>query len=285
MSSPDWCDVRTLSSLPEMNAWLSGARESGARIGLVPTMGFLHRGHSGLMDLIRPRCDRLVVSVFVNPLQFGPSEDLARYPRDPEGDAALCERHGVDVVFSPEAFYPTGFSTAVSVGGVSDRLEGRSRPGHFEGVATVCARLFGVVGAEIAAFGEKDWQQLAVIRRMVADLALPVEIVAGALVRDEDGVALSSRNAYLTAPERVRARTLYRALSASGKAFRAGERAPSALVAVGLTVLEADSVDYFEVVDGQTLAPVVHAAPTCRVLVAAKIGGTRLIDNLALGAG
>lgn len=265
----------------EMARWSSGRRG----VGLVPTMGFLHAGHASLMALVRPQCEALVVSVYVNPLQFGPNEDLARYPRDPEGDARLCEAEGVDVVFMPADLYPEGFSTSVSVHGLTDTLCGASRPGHFEGVATVCARLFGLTAASVSTFGEKDFQQLMVLRRMVRDLALPVRIVPGPLVRDTDGVALSSRNKYLSPDDRERARSLHRALFAIRDAVTGGERDPARLLALGRERIVTDRLDYLEVMDAETLKPVDQIGDRpARALVAAFYGKTRLIDNVAVGA-
>lgn len=267
-----------------MQSFALACRARGETVGFVPTMGFLHRGHTSLMDQVRPRCDRLVVSIYVNPLQFGPNEDLDRYPRDPEGDARICESHGVDVLFMPSELYSPGHSTRVRVHGVSEGLCGASRPGHFEGVATVVARLFGLVQPHIAIFGEKDYQQLAVIRRMVRDLAMPIEILAGPLVRDEDGVALSSRNQYLSPDERRRARSLVAALRAMAKAALAGERSTARLVEIGRAVLDVDAIDYLEVRDAESLAPIEVLDRPARALVAAYLGRTRLIDNLALPA-
>ena len=266
-----------------MSAWAADQVRAGRTIGFVPTMGFLHAGHASLMAMLRPRCDALVVSVYVNPLQFGPNEDLARYPRDPEGDARLCAEQQVDALFMPPDLYPHGFSTAVAVHGLTDTLCGSSRPGHFEGVATVCARLFGLTRASLAAFGEKDWQQLMVIRRMVRDLAIPVRIVPGALVRDEDGVALSSRNKYLSPLERQRAASLHRALFAirdAEGADRAGR------LALGEGLVDSDRLDYLALVDAETLRPIEGAVDRpARALVAAFYGNTRLIDNVAVGPG
>lgn len=267
----------------EMAAWAAEERRRGRSVGLVPTMGFLHAGHASLMALLRPRVDRLVTSVYVNPLQFGPNEDLDRYPRDPEGDARLCAAEGVDALFLPADLYPDGFSTSVSVHGLTDGLCGASRPGHFEGVATVCARLFGLTRCTLATFGEKDFQQLMVLRRMVEDLALPLRIVPAPLVRDADGVALSSRNAYLTPEQRRRARSLHQALHAMQQAAAAaGEVEVEALRALGRQRLDADRLDYLEVVDATSLAPVDRVQAPARALIAAYYGCTRLIDNVAL---
>jgi pantoate--beta-alanine ligase len=273
--------VETLRTVDEMTAWADARRRAGQRIGFVPTMGFLHAGHASLMDLLRPRCDVLVTSVYVNPLQFGPTEDLDRYPRDPEGDARLCETHGVDALFLPATIYPPGFSTHVAVNGLTDVLCGAFRPGHFEGVTAVCARLFGLTRADLAVFGEKDWQQLAVIRRMVADLALPVEVVPGPLVRDADGMALSSRNKYLSPEERVRARSLSRSLFGIAAAAEAGERDVARLLAGA--ALDVDRTDYLQIVDAASLQPLEVLDRPARGVVAAWVGRTRLLDNVPLG--
>lgn len=270
----------------EMRAWSDACRSGSLTVGFVPTMGFLHDGHISLMKLLRPQVDRLVVSIFVNPLQFGPDEDLDRYPRDPEGDAEICRRAGVDALLiphSPEDFYPSGFSTSVSVHGLTDVLCGASRPGHFDGVTTVVARLFGVVGPTLAAFGEKDWQQLVVVRRMVEDLAIPVRLVPGPIVRDADGLALSSRNKYLSSDQRQRALSLSRALFEMQALERAGEQDVSALVQRGRAILDVDRLDYLEVVDALTLRPLSRVDRPARALVAAFVGTTRLIDNIPLG--
>lgn len=265
----------------EMTTW--AASRAPRTLGFVPTMGFLHAGHGSLMSLVRPQCDHLVVSVYVNPLQFGPNEDLARYPRDLEGDAALCRAHGVDVLFAPADLYPDGFSTSVSVHRLTERLCGASRPGHFDGVATVCARLFGVTRCSVAAFGEKDYQQLAVVQRMVRDLALPVRIVPGPLVRDGDGVALSSRNKYLSPEERGRATSLHRALFAMRDAAGDGERRPGVLLALGRAAIDSDRIDYLELVDAASLEPLTGPGGAgARAVVAAYYGATRLLDNVEL---
>jgi pantoate--beta-alanine ligase len=258
-------------------------RARGQRVGFVPTMGFLHAGHASLMDLARPRCDLLVVSIFVNPLQFGPTEDLGRYPRDPEGDAARCAAHGVDLLLMTDQLYDPDHVTTVSVGGPSAGLCGGARPGHFDGVATVVARLFGVVGPHIAVFGEKDYQQLAVIRQLVRDLAMPVEVVGGPLIRDADGLALSSRNKYLSPTDRRRALSLSAALRAIAAAAEGGERDAGALLRAGLAELNVDELDYLELRDAGTLAPVDRLEAPARALIAGRVGGTRLIDNLEVG--
>ncbi len=267
-----------------MAAWSTTQRSAGHTVGLVATMGGLHIGHRSLMAQLRPRCDRLLVSIYVNPLQFGPGEDLDRYPRDPEGDLAVCEAEGIDAAFLPPDLYPDGFATSVSVHGITEGLCGASRPGFFEGVATVCARLFGLTQADLAVFGEKDWQQLMTLRRMVTDLALPVRIVPAPTVRDDDGLALSSRNTFLTPDQRERGLTLHRALFAMRDAATAGSRDAATLLAIGRERIASDGLDYLALVDAQTLQPVHRVGDRpCRALVAAHYGATRLIDNVAVG--
>jgi pantoate--beta-alanine ligase len=242
-------------------------------------MGYLHRGHTTLFELMRTRCEHLVVSIYVNPLQFGPHEDLSRYPRDPEGDARKCEAAGVDTLFMPENLYPPDFRTGVNVMGLTSRWEGAIRPDHFGGVATVVARLFGLVQPTQAMFGEKDYQQYAVLRAMARDLAMGIEIVPGPLVRDTDGLALSSRNVYLSADERRRGLTLHRALYAMRDlpTPSSAER-----IALGSSMIEADSVDYLAIVDPETLEPVDAVDQPARAIVAARFGRTRLLDNVAI---
>jgi pantoate--beta-alanine ligase len=261
-------------------------RAEGGRVGFVPTMGFLHQGHASLMRMLRPRVDRLIVSIYVNPLQFGPNEDLDTYPRDLDSDTELCEREGVDCLFRPLDLYPRDFSTEVSVKGLTNGLCGADRPGHFDGVTTVVARLFGITRCDEAAFGEKDFQQLMVIRRMVEDLSLPVELVPGSLVRDEDGLALSSRNAYLSATGRARGLSLHRSLFAMQSACTKGESRAEKLLELGhrsLGLGSTDSLDYLELVNARTLERVKRVEEPCRALVAAKVDGTRLIDNVGIG--
>ena len=254
-------------------------RSQGLRVGFVPTMGFLHEGHLSLMRIARSRCDKLVVSIYVNPLQFGPGEDLESYPRDEEGDAAKCDQEGCDLLFLPHSLYSEGHSTRVRVEGLTNRLCGANRPGHFEGVTTVVSRLFGLVLPHLAVFGEKDFQQLAVIRRMTRDLGLPVEVVGGPLVRDFDGLALSSRNAYLSTEERARALSLSGALRAMAES---GIQDTSDLLRLGHGLLEVDELDYLEVLDAETLEPLEVLDRPARAFVAARVGRTRLIDNWAL---
>lgn len=262
-------------------------RQEGLRIGFVPTMGALHEGHSALVRVAREHADHVVVSIFVNPKQFGPAEDLARYPRDLEGDAERLEREGCDTLFAPEAeaMYPPGFETRVSVPETASGLCGAQRPGHFDGVATVVAKLFNIVAPDVAVFGEKDFQQLAVIRRMVADLAFELEIVGVPTVREPDGLALSSRNVYLSPEERARALSLGNGLSAARAAHAAGERRPGVLIAAARAPMAAARVEpeYLELRSFDDLRPVERADGPCVLLVAAKIGGTRLIDNVILG--
>jgi pantoate--beta-alanine ligase len=272
--------MEIVRSFGEVAARTKALRAAGRSIGFVPTMGFLHEGHRSLMRISRARADVSVVSIFVNPLQFGPNEDLARYPRDPEGDARQCEAEHVDLLFLPDGtLYAEAHSTTVHVGELTDRLDGSARPGHFDGVATVVARLFGLVHPTLAVFGEKDFQQLAVIRRMTEDLALDVEIVAGPLVRDTDGLALSSRNKYLSPAERTRALSLHQALFAM-RAER--DRDPQRLGSIGRGLLDVDRLDYLEIVDPRSLRPLDTDARGGRALVAAFVGRTRLIDNIAL---
>jgi pantoate--beta-alanine ligase len=275
------------------------ARERGAAVALVPTMGFLHEGHLSLMREARARADALaaakapgrrealaLATIFVNPSQFGPSEDLARYPRDLEGDLAKCAAAGIDAVLAPDAaaVYGPLHETWIDVESVSQGLCGAARPGHFRGVATVVAKLFNLTRPDVALFGEKDFQQLAVIRAMARDLDMAVEVVGMPIVREPDGVAMSSRNAYLSADDRRRARALSLALFEARDRAAAGERDAAALVAAAKERLVAAGarVDYVELVDPETLAPVTAARPGSRMLVAAYLGGTRLIDNLAL---
>ena len=250
-------------------------------------MGALHQGHLSLVRAARAKCDFVVVSIFVNPTQFGPQEDLSKYPRTLERDCALLEREGVELVFVPEVeeMYPAGAVTWVTVEGLSERLCGRSRPGHFRGVTTVVAKLFHIVQPDTAFFGQKDAAQAAIIRRMVRDLAMPVEIVVCPIVREADGLALSSRNVYLTAEQRTQALGLSRALGEVEAAFRGGERDAAKLAALGRAVVAAEPgvrLDYFEIVDADDLEPVGEAAGAL-VAVAAWVGTTRLIDNVVLG--
>jgi pantoate--beta-alanine ligase len=262
-----------------MTAWSQAQRAAGQRIGFVPTMGYLHQGHASLVDLAGNHSDRVVVSIYVNPLQFGPDEDLDRYPRDTDGDLATCRRHGASAVFMPASLYPSDFTTTVSVAGLTRGLCGGSRPDHFDGVTTVVTRLFGMVRPHIAVFGEKDYQQLAVVRRMSEDLALGVEIVPGPLVRDHDGLALSSRNRYLSPSERAQGLSLSRALRAMQAV---STDSISELRSIGLGILDVDRLDYLEVVCARSLEPLERLDRPARALVAGSVGATRLIDNMDL---
>jgi len=271
--------MRTIADKAVLHADMRARRARGETIGFVPTMGFLHRGHTSLMDLARHKCDHLVVSIYVNPLQFGPDEDLDRYPSDPDGDASKCRTAGVDTLFLPPDLYEPDHSTQVTVDGLTEGLCGAARPGHFDGVTTVVARLFGIVQPSLAVFGEKDYQQLAVIRRMVRDLSMPIDVVGGPLIRDEDGLALSSRNAYLSPDERRRALSLHRALFG----IRDGtETAAHHRLAVARDVLDVDRIDYLSIVDAESLQPLDTIDRPARALVAAWMGQTRLIDNVAV---
>ncbi|MBW3595234.1 MAG: pantoate--beta-alanine ligase [Actinobacteria bacterium] len=256
--------------------------EAPRPVGLVPTMGALHEGHLSLVRAARDRCDTIVMSIFVNPLQFGPGEDFDRYPRSEQADLAAAEREKVDLVFVPSVaeMYPDDRSTTVRVAGVSENFEGAIRPDHFDGVATVVTKLFGIVQPDIAFFGRKDAQQLAVVRRLVADLSLPIEVVACETVRDPDGLAMSSRNAYLSAEDRERATALWKALEAGAAALRRGGDPAEAEKAM-LAILEpaTDHVDYVAVVDPDTFSAPLRAHPHL-LIVAARLGETRLIDNL-----
>jgi pantoate--beta-alanine ligase len=282
MSSPE-----VVSTLAAMSAWSEAARGRGGRIAFVPTMGALHAGHVSLLSAAREHGDRVVLSIFVNPTQFGPNEDLARYPRDLEGDLAKAASVGTDVAFVPEArdMYPAGGQTSIDVGEVAEGLCGARRPGHFAGVATVVCKLLNIVRPHVAIFGEKDFQQLAVIRRMVADLNLPVAIIGQPTAREQDGLAMSSRNAYLSPAERARAVAIFDGLSAARERFLAGEREAGALVAVASSVMvgRVDRLDYVEIRDAETLAPVGQLEGPAVLLAAGFVGATRLIDNMRLG--
>jgi pantoate--beta-alanine ligase len=273
--------IREMGDLGEaLRKW----REAGQTIALVPTMGALHAGHMALVEAARAAADRVVASIFVNPLQFGANEDLDRYPRQEAEDAKLLEHHGCDLLWVPTAaqLYPPGFATKVSVSGVSERWDGAVRPGHFAGVATVVAKLLITVQPDLAFFGEKDFQQLAVIRRMTADLGLGVAIHGVETVRDADRLALSSRNAYLSAEERSRALALPQALEQAREAILGGEPVEAALDDAKLKLKDAgfSRVDYFALVDAATLEPLEVPSGEMRLIAAAVIGSTRLIDNI-----
>jgi pantoate--beta-alanine ligase len=275
-------------TVADLRATVRGWRAAGQRVGFVPTMGALHEGHLSLVRLARERADRVVASVFVNPTQFGPNEDFDRYPRDEGRDAALLAQVGCDLLYAPAVaeMYPQGFATKISVSGVSEPLDGAARPGHFDGVATVVTKLLLQAAPDVAVFGEKDFQQLAVIRRMVRDLDIPVEIVGAATARDTDGLALSSRNAYLDADQRRTAGELNQVLRRAIARLHAGEPI-SAVEADAVAALQAagfDPVDYVEVrspEDLSRLGPGPLDGPA-RILAAARLGSTRLIDNMGI---
>ena len=275
--------VRTPQALTQaMEAW----KRAGKRVGFVPTMGALHAGHLALVTEGLKHVDKVAASIFVNPKQFGPTEDLDRYPRDEAGDAAKLLNAGCELLYAPSVatMYPPGFASYVRVAALPDLLCGAARPGHFDGVATVVSKLLAAARADVAVFGEKDWQQLAIIRRMVADLDLGTEIIGAAIVRDADGLALSSRNLYLTADERARAVALPQALALAREALRAGGDVAPALATGERRIAAAGfaRIDYFELVDGERLTPLRAVTPGARLMAAAEMGSTRLIDNLAV---
>lgn len=279
--------MEILDSVASVRSFSRAARASGKRIGFVPTMGALHRGHLSLIDRARAECDAVVVSIYVNPLQFGPREDFRAYPRDPPRDEALVRATGADVLFVPgdEEIHVPGHRTWVEVQGMQDVLCGRSRPGHFRGVTTVVSKLFAIVGPDVAYFGEKDAQQVRIIRRMVQDLRLETRVVSCPTVREEDGLALSSRNVYLDPDERRAAPVLYRALRSAGALPRGGETEAAAIVARAREEIGREPLarlDYVEAVDGETLEPVAVARPGTLLAAAAWFGRARLIDNLTI---
>jgi pantoate--beta-alanine ligase len=282
--------VIVLRTRAEIRAAIGQARSAGKGIGLVPTMGYLHRAHLSLVDRARTRADCTVLSIFVNPLQFGPNEDFARYPRDLERDIQLAEEGGVDIIFAPsdEEMYPQGDARVrVTPGAMAAHLCGAFRPGHFEGVLTVVAKLFNIVQPDIAVFGQKDFQQAALIRRMVQDLDFSVQVDVAPTGREEDGLALSSRNMLLSAAERTQAASLNRALRAAETLFEAGERDAVRLVARVRSELDAQPLvraQYVELVDANELQPVERASPGDALALAAFLGSTRLIDNWILGS-
>ena len=278
---------QVITSPVEMTRYSLAAQAKGQTVAFVPTLGGLHAGHVSLLQEGRRRGDQLALSIFVNPTQFGANEDLSKYPRDLDGDLALARAAGVDVAFVPTAadMYPAGFQTFVDVSELSKGLCGERRPGHFVGVATVVAKLFNIVRPQLALFGEKDFQQLAVIRRMVADLNLGIDIVALPTVREPDGLAMSTRNRYLSPPDRKRAAALFRALTAARQAAADGERRAAVLVNLARAVIApaVDRIDYLEIRDSETLLPLELVDRRAVMLVAAFIGTTRLIDNQQLG--
>ena len=278
--------MQTVRDQKQLVSALVALRAGGHRVALVPTMGALHAGHLALVEEARRQADRVVATIFVNPLQFGEGEDLDRYPRREKDDSQSLDQAGCDLLWipTPEQMYPAGFSTTVTVAGLGKRWEGESRPGHFNGVATVVTKLLNAVRPDVALFGEKDFQQLAVIRRLAADLNLGAEIVAVSTVRDEDGLALSSRNAYLTAQERAQAVALPNALHRAAEAIESGEPVDPALNEARKAIGEAgfDPIDYVALVDSATLEPVNQTSGQMRLIAAATMGKTRLIDNVAV---
>ena len=267
---------------------IAKARASGRVIGFVPTMGALHKGHMTLVRNAREQCDFVVVSIFVNPTQFGPREDLAKYPRTLESDLRKCEDAGVDLVFAPSAseMYPEGFDRWVEVDGPTDVLEGAQRPGHFRGVTTVCAKFFGIVRPDSTFFGRKDYQQLVIVGRLVRDLEGPIMIVPVDTVRESDGLAMSSRNVYLSSSERQAALVLSRSLQAAQRAFDSGERRARTLQSAAENMIRAEplaKIDYVAIVDAETLGLIETIERPAVLLLAVRIGATRLIDNVLLG--
>ena len=282
--------MQTLYSITDMRAASGEARREGRRIGFVPTMGALHQGHLALVREARARCDLVVMSIFVNPLQFAPTEDLASYPRDPSGDRALAEQAGVQVLWMPtvEEMYATPPAVTVTPGPVGSILEGAVRPTHFAGVLTVVLKLFNIVQPHVAVFGRKDAQQAALVSFMIRDLDLPVELIVAPTVRDHDGLALSSRNAYLDPTMRAQALALPRALAAGVAAFRGGERRAGPVIAAAwgaLDGVEGVTTEYINVVDPDTFLPSHAATPRSFLAAAVRVGSKRLLDNVVLGEG
>jgi pantoate--beta-alanine ligase len=279
--------MQVLSTIREMRAACRAVRQRGQSLGLVPTMGALHAGHIELVRAARAQCDIVAASIFVNPTQFGPNEDFAKYPRTFEQDCALLKAEGVALLFAPqpEEMYPASGGTFVEVEGVGDLLDGASRPGHFRGVATIVAKLFHIVGPDKAFFGQKDAAQVAVLRSMVRDLNFDLELVVCPTLREPDGLALSSRNRYLSAPDRLRALVLSNALNVIAAKYRAGEKVVARLLEAGRGVMATEPevrIDYFAIVDPETLLPLTEARAGALAAVAAYVGSTRLIDNTLL---
>lgn len=277
--------MRIIRTVKAMAAWSAALHREGVTIGLVPTMGALHAGHRALIRAARLSCDAVVVSLFVNPTQFGPREDLSRYPRTPAADAALCRKEGVDVLFAPSVneMYPDGFQTTVAVPRLARRWEGERRPGHFEGVATVVTKLLSLVRPSVAVFGQKDYQQAVLVKRLVADLNLGARVMVCPTVRDPDGLALSSRNVYLTAVQRRAAPVLFRALCAGRAAIRSGVCSGAGILRAMQKVVAAEPMarlDYLAVCDPDTLEPLTRVRRRAVLLGAIHIGRVRLIDSL-----
>ena len=281
MTSP----IQTARTVSDLRARLAKWRKAGESVALVPTMGALHEGHLSLVELAKNKADRAVVSIFVNPIQFGPREDFSRYPRDEQGDLAKLGKAGADLVFAPDTaeMYPQGFSTQLKVGDLTEDLCGAARPNHFDGVATVVAKLLLQCAPDLAVFGEKDYQQLLVIKRLVRDLNIPVEIVGASIVREADGLALSSRNVYLSPSERKTAPLLYQTIAKVAADLAKGRGCDDAVVAARFKLDAAGfRVDYVAVRDPDTLKPLLGPVKRARVLVAAYLGKTRLIDNVPM---
>lgn len=278
--------MQILTNPRALRQWHTEQHRAGLRIGVVPTMGALHEGHLQLVDQIRPHADRVVVTIFVNPLQFGPNEDFGRYPRQFPADCSLCEARGVDAVYHPDVqgMYPPGFQTHVEVEQVSQRWCGASRPGHFRGVATVVLKLLNQTGADVAIFGQKDWQQLQVIRQMCRDLDHPAQILGAPIVREPDGLAMSSRNVYLSAEQRQNALAISKGLRHLQEQVATTARAPAELEAELLATLAASGgqPEYVGLVHAESLEPLGDFSAPGRALVAARYGATRLIDNVEL---
>lgn len=279
--------MQVAKTIREARVWTKLARSEGKTIGFVPTMGHFHEGHLNLMRRAKAECDLCVVSLFVNPTQFGPSEDFRQYPRNFTRDAAMAESVGVDLLFAPEAeeIYPQDFQTWVEVTGITQRLEGAARPGHFRGVATICTKLFNIVQADRAYFGKKDYQQLKVIQRMVKDLNIPIEIVPCETTREPDGLAMSSRNVYLNPEERQAATVLYRALCAGRDAILNGERDGSKVQKLIEQVIATEPLvksEYVDVADAETLEPLQELKGEVLLSLAARVGIARLIDNVTV---
>jgi len=281
--------MQIFKTIENMRAASHATRKAGKRVGFVPTMGALHKGHLSLVQAAKAQCDVVAASIFVNPTQFGPNEDFSKYPRTFERDCELFTKEGVELLFAPalEEMYPAGAVTYVTVEGMSERLCGKSRPGHFRGVTTVVSKLFNIVEPDVAFFGQKDAAQVAIIRRMVRDLNIPVEITACPIVREADGLAMSSRNTYLDPAQRKAALVLHRALQEVQRKFESGERNASKLIEHGRRVFTLEPsarLDYLEIVDTESLDALEKISGAALVAVAAYLGNTRLIDNFVLHA-
>lgn len=279
--------MKIINKKSEMQAIALSLKKNGKKTALVPTMGFLHEGHASLLREGRKQADVLLLSIFVNPIQFGQNEDLDQYPRNLEQDCRIAAENGVDYIFAPTAaeMYPAGFQTMVATGKLSLPLCGASRPGHFDGVATVVTKLFNIVMPDVALFGYKDYQQLAIIRQMTADLDLPVNLIGMPIIREPDGLAMSSRNSYLSTDERERALCISRAINKVRELYKAGERTVDALCNAAKLIIEphVTSIDYLEFRNSKTLEQIEEAADGTLMAIAVKIGKTRLIDNTLLG--